>query len=746
MPLILVSLLVIGISDVPLVSAAPQRVATPTLSPVAGTYFSPQNVTILCATVGATIRYTLNGAEPTSTSILYTSPIPVTVTTTIKAKAFLSGMTDSLTQSATYTLRVATPTFNPAEGTYSSPQKITIKCDTASAVIHYTVDGTTPTSSSSVYSEPISMGNTTTMKAKAFLSGWTESFLATATYNINLPKVEKPTFSPYGGIYFSPQNVTILCTTVGATIRYTLNGAEPTSTSIPYTSPIPVTVTTTIKAKAFKNDMTDSDTATVTYTISIPQVATPTFSPVGGTYSSIQNVVIQCATPGATIRFTTDDSEPSSTSTLYSAPISLSVTTTLRARAFMAMMTESDVSTATYVINLPKIETPTFSPVGATFSTAQSVVIQCATTGVTIRYTTNGTEPTSTSTVYSIPILVSENTMIKAKAFKIGWTDSETASASYAIKVAPPTFNPLSGTYSTSQMISLSCSTSDASLRYTTDGSEPNLSSTIYSGPIPISSTTTIKAKASKNGMTDSDTATATYTITPEPTPEPNPEPQEPQPTDKVSTPTFNPTAGTYTTPQNVKLDCNTPDATIHYTIDGTEPTASSAIYTNPILVSTSTTIKAKASKTGMSDSDTATTTYTITSQLPKVATPTFSPETGSYSGTQSIVIRCSTPSAIIRYTINGAEPSSSSLMYSGPISISVSTTIKAKAFMFSGMTESDTATATYTVNLDASSQQPWFENATVYSSIALVSVVAIVEGVLFYLGRRRKPTLKAPQ
>jgi Tol biopolymer transport system component len=82
-------------------------------------------------------------------------------------------------------------------------------------------------------------------------------------------------------------------------------------------------------------------------------------------------------------------------------------------------------------------------------------------------------------------------------------------------KVATPTFNPSGGTYPSFQSVTINCDTSDATIRYTTDGSEPTAFSTLYSTPIVVNSgTVTIKAKAFKNGMTDSDTATAIYTIT----------------------------------------------------------------------------------------------------------------------------------------------------------------------------------------------------------------------------------------
>ena len=88
---------------------APQTVATPTFSVAAGAYSENQNVPLLCSIVGATIRYTTDGSTPTATSAIYTTPIAVVggasgvlVSTTIKAKAFKTGMTDSAVASATY--------------------------------------------------------------------------------------------------------------------------------------------------------------------------------------------------------------------------------------------------------------------------------------------------------------------------------------------------------------------------------------------------------------------------------------------------------------------------------------------------------------------------------------------------------------------------------------------------------------------------------------------------------------------
>ncbi|MDD3579103.1 MAG: SUMF1/EgtB/PvdO family nonheme iron enzyme, partial [Candidatus Cloacimonetes bacterium] len=80
----------------------------------------------------------------------------------------------------------------------------------------------------------------------------------------------------------------------------------------------------------------------------------------------------------------------------------------------------------------------TFSPAGGTYTSTQYVALNCTTSGATIRYTTNGSDPTSNSTVYSSAISVSQTTTIKAKAFRDGWTPSATASATYTIGGGTP--------------------------------------------------------------------------------------------------------------------------------------------------------------------------------------------------------------------------------------------------------------------------------------------------------------------
>jgi hypothetical protein len=162
--------------------------------------------------------------------------------------------------------------------------------------------------------------------------------------------------------------------------------------------------------------------------------------------------------------------------------------------------------------------TPAFSPAAGTYPGTQSVTISSTTSGATIRYTTDGSTPTSTAgTIYSTPVAVSANTTLKAIAYKTDMTDSAVMTGVYTIlnQCAAPTFDPAADTYSTAQTVTISTTTGGATIRYTTDGSTPtSTTGTVYSDPVAIDSTKTLKAIAYQTGMTDSEVTSGTYTIT----------------------------------------------------------------------------------------------------------------------------------------------------------------------------------------------------------------------------------------
>ncbi|MDR3734099.1 MAG: chitobiase/beta-hexosaminidase C-terminal domain-containing protein [Acidobacteriaceae bacterium] len=158
--------------------------ATPAFSVAAGTYTSTQTVSITDSTSGSAIYYTIDGTTPTTSSTPYTVAITVATTTTVNAIAVATGYTTSAVGTAAYTIAVPTPTFSLAAGTYTSTQTVSISDTAAGAAIYYTLDGTTPSASSTVYTKSFSIGATATVQAIAIKSGYAQSAVASAIYTL----------------------------------------------------------------------------------------------------------------------------------------------------------------------------------------------------------------------------------------------------------------------------------------------------------------------------------------------------------------------------------------------------------------------------------------------------------------------------------------------------------------------------------------------------------------------------------
>jgi N-acetylneuraminic acid mutarotase len=338
---------------------------TPTFSVPTGSYTSAQSVTINDATNGSFVYYTTDGTTPTIRSTYYnpsfSPPISVQHSETLRAIAVADGCYTSAEATATYTLPppAATPTFSVPSGTYTSFQTVSLSDATPGATIYYTIDGTTPTTGSNVYNGPIGIVTTVTLQAVATAGGYSISNVGSATYMLNLPTAAMPTFSVADGTYNSPQTVTISDSTPGAVIYYQINGYASTGSPV-YSGPITVLTSETIRAMATAKNYFPSGMAGATYDIDplAPQTASPAFSVPSGTYSAPQTVTISDATSLAAIYFTTDGSTPTTGSSLYSGPITVSSSETLLAIATASGDTVSAVASATYTINLP---TPDFS-------------------------------------------------------------------------------------------------------------------------------------------------------------------------------------------------------------------------------------------------------------------------------------------------------------------------------------------------------------------------------------------------
>jgi N-acetylneuraminic acid mutarotase len=206
----------------------------PAFLPPAGIYSTAQSVAISDTTSGATIYYTTDGSAPTTSSNVYSGAIPVSSSEIIRAIAIASGYNNSYVASATYTIKLLpdadAPVFDPPAGSYAAAQSVTISDTTPGATIYYTTDGSTPTISSNVYSNPIAVSVAATIEAIAVASGYLNSDLASATYNITQPI---PALSSISPLYAS----------TGTTFMLTVSGTNFTPGSIINWGSVAVTTT-----------------------------------------------------------------------------------------------------------------------------------------------------------------------------------------------------------------------------------------------------------------------------------------------------------------------------------------------------------------------------------------------------------------------------------------------------------------------------------------------------------------------
>ena len=158
------------------------------------------------------------------------------------------------------------------------------------------------------------------------------------------------------------------------------------------TTLIPISVATDKAGSLYFADELNLRIRKVTFSGSpVMQAATPTFSPASGTYSTAQTVMIADATPGAKIYYTTDGSTPTTGSTLYSTPITVSTSQMIQAMAAATGFLPSQVASGAYTINLPNNPSPGLASLSPAVKSAGSAAFTLTVTGSGF---------VSTSTVY----------------------------------------------------------------------------------------------------------------------------------------------------------------------------------------------------------------------------------------------------------------------------------------------------------------------------------------------------------
>ncbi len=480
------------------------QASAPVFSLTPGTYTSQQTLTLSDSTPGSSIYYTTDGSTPTTSSTLYTGPITLALSKTIQAIGVAPLYTNSAVATASYTIQVQTLNFSGGFAA-SKGQMILNGSAALSGSGLLLTNGQLNVSGSAWYSVPANI----------------QSFTTDFTF--------QQTNATANGFTFTIQNQ-----------GTSANGMWGSGMGYEYITP-----SVAVKFDLFNAGGEGIDSTGIFTNGAIPTVPSVNLASTGINLHSGDVMDAHIVYNGTTLTLTITDTVTKAT---YTTNFTINIPAVIGANSALVGFT-GGTGQATAVQNILAwtftaggqtiAPIPTFSVAPGTYTTAQTVTITDATPGAIIYYTTNGTTPTTSSTVYTAPITVSSTetleaiavlpasttastalvkaaaTALTATAATAATTTSPVATATYTIAplASTPSFSVASGTYTTSQTVTISDSTPGAVIYYTTNGSTPTTSSTKYTGALTVGSTETVEAIAVATGYTNSGAGTATYTI-----------------------------------------------------------------------------------------------------------------------------------------------------------------------------------------------------------------------------------------
>ncbi len=468
----------------------------------------------------------------------------------------------------------------------------------------------------------------------------------------------------------------------------------------------------TLKIFTGKQNYTNSAITEMAFTRA--GVATPIISPNGGVLNGETHVTLSCLTEGAKIYYTYDGKVPTKDSSLYTGAIILDgkAATTIKAIALLTKGGKDYMSTiaeASFALHgTPIITIPAGSNAEA-FDYDLPITFTNAVEGSAYHYTVDNKDPTINSPVAVNNSLIlnkltpvpASPTFVKVMAVKDGKQTAvatmrfvnpnvEQEKLKQPVVTTDPKINS-GGTFTGKLTVELT-SPDGADIYYTLDGTTaPNKTDgTKYAAPFEITKTTTIRTRAIKDGFPQSDIREFKCIL--------GEETKLKQPV-VTTEPQIN-SGGFFTGELTITLT-SSDNADIYYTTDGTTaPTLTNGTkYTTPFKITETTTIKARAIKEGFESSDVKTVEF---KEAITIAKPTITPNGGVLNGQTTVTLACTTPDAKIYYTDNGNEPTKSSILYTGSITLDGSTakTIKAIAILEKNGVEykSVVATAEFTL------------------------------------------------
>ena len=416
------------------------------------------------------------------------------------------------------TEQVATPTFTPAAGEYTEAQYVKIACTTQGATIYYTLDGTTPTTNSTVYTDSIAISETTTVKAIAMKQGMNDSEIATATYTINItPPAEETAYTLITNANALIAGDKYIIVGIKSQAYKALGKQTTNNRSAVDVTPVESVITLT--------PATTNDDGVFELTLGQENNLWTLYDAVNGGYlyaaSSTNNHLKVQAENNANGQWTIE---------IASNGVATIKAQGANTRNWLRLNSNGSPFSCygngqldVYLYKAGDIPTPP-TPNYYTVSIAEGITngtVSVDTTSnlvggetITVTATPNQGYELSTLTYTYVgvatPFDIDQTTM----QFTMPTADvTVNATFTELAHVADPTFTPAAGSFITAQQVSIACTTEGATIHYTIDGTDPTTNSTVYSEAFTVSTTTTVKAMAVKTGLSNSNVVSATYTI-----------------------------------------------------------------------------------------------------------------------------------------------------------------------------------------------------------------------------------------
>jgi len=627
----------------------------------------------------------------------------------------------------------ASPTFSPPGGSFTATQTVVLSDTTPGATIYYTTNGTTPSANSTIYTTPLQISTTTTVEAIAVASGFSNSPVSSAVFNIYAPGTT-PVSAPLttaanvralgnagsavtsggidgGGYVYSAALLGSSIAWSGSTFALGTPGALDAVRNTVVTLPAGSYSAVNLLATGV-NGSQANQTFTVTYTdgttTAIKQSLSDWFYP--------QSYAGESIAATTAYRLSATGAQDTGPCYLYGYSFALNSAKTVKSLTLPAnanvIVLAIDL-TPSGAAPAPTAATPILNPAAGSYTTAQTVTLSDTTPGAVIYYTTDGSTPTTSSAKYITALQISVTTTVNAIAVASGYTNSVMASGTFSITSGTSGTTPVSVSLAAAGNVDALANDGSAVLGGGIDSGGHAYSeiltgtSVIWSGStfalgtpgaldavrnavitLPAGSYSALNLLATGvNGSQASQTFTVTYT--------------------DGTTTAIKQSVSDWFYPRSYAGESVVATTAYRLSSTGAQDTGPCYLYGYSFALNSSKTIK---SITLPANANVVVLAIDLTpsgvSPPPTAATPTLTPAAGGYTTAQTVTLSDATPGAVIYYTTDGSAPTTSSTKYATALQISVTTTVNAIA-VASGYTNSLITSGTFTITSGSSGTTP---------------------------------------